>query len=163
MHFEITSSSGAERRVTPPRLGRNSGADMGEEKKRGERRRRRWRGSFKDSHRTEFSFKRMRPTPRKARRSRGGSRRNSTGVWSLVTVIPRDGTLIGNYAEQFEFHGSRHLRFDSLFDTPPSSSDLWSSLLLFAAAIFRSRYQSSLASTTLAARSKISLLAEKLK
>lgn len=37
MHFEITSSSGAERRVTPPRLGRNSGADMGEEKKRGER------------------------------------------------------------------------------------------------------------------------------
>lgn len=118
MHFEITSSSGAERRVTPPRLGRNSGADMGEEKKRGERRRRRWRGSFKDSHGTEFSFKRMRPTPRKAQRSRGGSRRNSTGVWSLVTVIPRDGTLIGNYAEQFEFHGSRGISASIPSSTP---------------------------------------------
>lgn len=159
MHFEITSSSGAERRVTPPRLGRNSGHGRREKERR--EKEEKVERSFKDSHGTEFSFKRMRPTPRKAQRSRGGSRRNSTGVWSLVTVIPRDGTLIGNYAEQFEFHGSRHLRFDSLFDTPPSSSDLRSSLLLFAAAIFRSRYQSSLASTTLAARSKISQVSPK--
>jgi len=29
------------------------------------------------------------------------------GWRSLVTVIPQDETLIGNYAEQFEFHGIR--------------------------------------------------------
>lgn len=125
MHFEITNSNGAA-----PRL---------------ERRR-----AFKDWRGTEFSplrecdrrrARKARRRSRKAQRGRGavGRRDSSSGGQeagregrALVTVIPRDGTLIGNYAEQFEFHGSggirRQLRFQLRLATrppspPPSSLD----------------------------------------
>lgn len=77
-----------------------------------------------------------------------GSRRNSRGWRSLVTVIPRDETLIGNYAEQFQFHGiraSEPLRFPlrsmavcNLF--LPRTDRLCTSPLVIV--IFQPRYQS---------------------
>lgn len=113
------------------------------------RRRSRERWAFKDSRGTEFSFKRMRSTPRKARQlvaPRRSRERQSAKFHaeckSLVTVIPRDETLIGNYAEQF---ANPTIRIASIpgFERRPGSS--WSPLRLFHAAtvaIFHSRYLS---------------------
>lgn len=106
--------------------------------------RERW--AFKDSRGTEFSFKRMQPAPRKARQlvaSRRSWEKQSAKFHgeckSLVTVIPRDGTLIGNYAEQFADPGAfEPLRF-------PASRDGPTSLIAFAPLPRRHRHNLSFA------------------